>query len=40
MQQEERVTDRQKGGWGVNCTMAPFATTTNESDRFRVVYGF
>lgn len=45
LQQEERVKDRVKaGGWrgvqGLGCTMALFATVTNESSRCRVVYGF
>lgn len=45
LQQEERVKDRVKaGGWrgvqGLGCTMALFATVTNESGRCGVVYGF
>lgn len=45
LQQEERVKDRVKaGGWrgvqGLGCTMALFATVTNESSRCGVVYGF
>ena len=43
LQQEERVKDmaeREGGGPGLGCTMALFVTMTNESNRFRVVYGF